>query len=149
MVAVAVLSGNRNFEGRVHPLVRANYLASPPLVVAYALAGRMDLDLTTEPLGTDQAGKPVYLRDVWPTPQEVEATVRAAVSSEQYRKVYSEVFEGDAQWKSMPVPDGDLYNGIQIPPTSNCHPILKTCRRRPRHCPIFAARAFWRFLATA
>ncbi len=122
MVAVAVLSGNRNFEGRVHPLVRANYLASPPLVVAYALAGRMDMDLTTEPLGMDKTGQPVYLRDVWPTPQEVEATVRAAVSSEQYRKVYAEVFEGDAQWKSMPVPVGDLYRWdpsstyIKMPP---------------------------------
>ncbi len=122
MVAVAVLSGNRNFEGRVHPLVRANYLASPPLVVAYALAGRMDLDLTTEPLGLDKAGKPVYLKDIWPTPQEVEATVRAAVTSEQYRKVYSEVFEGDAHWKSMPVPEGDLYQWdpnstyIKLPP---------------------------------
>jgi aconitate hydratase len=122
MVAVAVLSGNRNFEGRVHPLVRANYLASPPLVVAYALAGRMDLDLTTEPLGTDRDGKPVYLREIWPTPQEVEATVRSAVSSEQYRKVYSEVFEGDAQWKAMKVPVGDLYEWdpnstyIKLPP---------------------------------
>ncbi len=122
MVAVAVLSGNRNFEGRVHPLVRANYLASPPLVVAYALTGRMDMDLTTEPLGLGKDGKPVYLRDIWPTPQEVEATVRAAVSSEQYRKVYSEVFEGDAQWKSMPVPVGDLYQWdpnstyIKLPP---------------------------------
>jgi aconitate hydratase len=122
MVAVAVLSGNRNFEGRVHPLVRANYLASPPLVVAYALAGRMDMDLTTEPLGTDKSGKPVYLKEIWPTPQEVEATVRSAVSSEQYRKVYSEVFEGDAQWKSMPVPEGDLYKWdanstyIKLPP---------------------------------
>ncbi|MFI5058273.1 MAG: aconitate hydratase AcnA [Candidatus Acidiferrales bacterium] len=109
LVAVAVLSGNRNFEGRIHPLVRANYLASPPLVVAYALAGRMDLDLTTEALGKDTAGKPVYLRDIWPTPQEVEATVRSAVSSEMYRKVYAEVYEGDAHWKSMPTPEGDLY----------------------------------------
>ena len=109
MVAVAVLSGNRNFEGRVHPLVRANYLASPPLVVAYALAGRMDVDLTTEPLGTDTAGKPVYLHEIWPTPQEVETTVRAAVTTEQYRKQYSEVFDGDARWKAMPVPAGDLY----------------------------------------
>jgi len=108
-VAVAVLSGNRNFEGRIHPLVRANYLASPPLVVAYALAGRMDVDLTTEPLGSDTAGKPVYLREIWPTPQEIESTVRASVSTEQYRKQYSEVFEGDAHWKSMPVPEGDLY----------------------------------------
>ena len=122
MVAVAVLSGNRNFEGRVHPLVRANYLASPPLVVAYALAGRMDMDLTTEALGNDTAGKPVYLRDIWPTAQEVENTVRAAVTKEQYRKTYSEVFEGDAHWKAMPVPEGDLYQWdanstyIKLPP---------------------------------
>ena len=122
MVAVAVLSGNRNFEGRVHPLVRANYLASPLLVVAYALAGRMDMDLTTEALGNDTAGKPVYLRDIWPTAQEVEKTVRAAVTKEQYRKTYSEVFEGDAHWKAMPVPEGDLYQWdanstyIKLPP---------------------------------
>jgi aconitate hydratase len=122
LVAVAVLSGNRNFEGRIHPLVRANYLASPPLVVAYALAGRMDLDLTTEALGKDTAGKPVYLRDIWPTPQEVEATVRSAVSTDMYRKVYSEVYEGDAHWKSMPTPEGDLYRWdpkstyIKMPP---------------------------------
>jgi aconitate hydratase len=122
MVAVAVLSGNRNFEGRVHPLVRANYLASPPLVVAYALAGRMDMDLTTESLGTGSDGKPVYLREIWPTPQEVEATVRASVTTEQYRKEYSEVFEGDARWKAMQVAEGDLYKWdsnstyIKLPP---------------------------------
>jgi aconitate hydratase len=122
LVAVAVLSGNRNFEGRIHPLVRANYLASPPLVVAYALAGRMDVDLTTEALGKDTAGKPVYLRDIWPTPQEVEATVRSAVSTDMYRKVYGEVYEGDAHWKSMPIPEGDLYRWdpkstyIKMPP---------------------------------
>jgi aconitate hydratase len=122
MVAVAVLSGNRNFEGRVHPLVRANYLASPPLVVAYALAGRMDMDLTSEPLGTDKAGNPVYLREIWPSAQEVEATVRSAVSTEQYRKEYSAVFEGDARWKAMSVPAGDLYQWnskstyIKMPP---------------------------------
>jgi aconitate hydratase len=108
LVAVAVLSGNRNFEGRIHPLVRANYLASPPLVVAYALAGRMDVDLTSEPLGEGNGG-PVYLRDIWPTPQEVEATVRAALSSEMYRRQYAEVFRGDAQWQQLPVPEGDLY----------------------------------------
>src|ERR1700682_5727192 len=122
LIAVAVLSGNRNFEGRIHPLVRANYLASPPLVVAYALAGRMDMDLTTEALGTDPAGKSVYLRDIWPTPQEIEDTVRKSVSSETYRKEYAEVFEGDAHWKSMPVPQGDLYQWdpkstyIKLPP---------------------------------
>jgi aconitate hydratase len=122
LIAVAVLSGNRNFEGRIHPLVRANYLASPPLVVAYALAGRMDLDLTTEPLGIDPAGKPVYLKEIWPTPQEIESTVRAAVTTSQYSKVYAEVFEGDAHWKSMPVPQGDIYKWdpkstyIKMPP---------------------------------
>ena len=109
LVAVAVLSGNRNFEGRIHPLVRANYLASPPLVIAYALAGRMDLDLTTEPLGTDKYGKPVFLSEIWPTPQEIETTVRAAVSTSMYEKQYSEVYEGDARWKGMHVPQGDLY----------------------------------------
>jgi aconitate hydratase len=92
LMAVAVLSGNRNFEGRIHPLVRANYLASPPLVVAYALAGRMDMDLTTESLGADSAGKPVYLRDIWPTPQEIESTVRESVTSEMYSKEYGNVF---------------------------------------------------------
>jgi len=122
LVAVAVLSGNRNFEGRIHPLVRANYLASPPLVVAYALAGRMDLDLTTEALGTDKSGKPVFLRDIWPTPQEIESTVRAAVSTSMYQKQYSEVYEGDAHWKGMQVPQGDLYQWdskstyIKLPP---------------------------------
>jgi aconitate hydratase len=122
LIAVAVLSGNRNFEGRIHPLVRANYLASPPLVVAYALAGRMDLDLTTEPLGNDTAGKPVFLKDIWPSPAEIETTVRAAVSTAQYSKQYSEVFEGDAHWKSMPVPQGDIYKWdpkstyIKMPP---------------------------------
>jgi aconitate hydratase len=109
LVAVSVLSGNRNFEGRIHPLVRANYLASPPLVVAYALAGRMDFDMASEALGNDQNGKPVYLRDIWPTPQEVENAVRAAVKTEMYQKQYSEVFQGDERWRSLPVPEGDLY----------------------------------------
>jgi len=122
LVAVAVLSGNRNFEGRIHPLVRANYLASPPLVVAYALAGRMDLDLTTEALGNDKSGKPVFLSDIWPSPQEIETTVRAAVSTSMYQKQYSEVYEGDAHWKGMHVPQGDLYQWdpkstyIKLPP---------------------------------
>jgi aconitate hydratase len=102
--------------------VRANYLASPPLVVAYALAGRMDVDLTTESLGSDTKGKPVYLRDIWPTPQEIEKTVREAVTSEMYSKQYAQVFEGDAHWKSMPVPAGDIYQWdpkstyIKMPP---------------------------------
>jgi aconitate hydratase len=122
LIAVAVLSGNRNFEGRIHPLVRANYLASPPLVVAYALAGRMDVDLTTEPLGNDSAGKPVFLKDIWPSPQEIESTVRAAVTTAQYSKEYAAVYEGDARWKSMPIPEGDIYKWdpkstyIKMPP---------------------------------
>ena len=109
LVAAAVLSGNRNFEGRIHPNVRANYLASPPLVVAYALAGSMDTDLYNEPLGNDLEGKPVYLRDIWPTPQEVQETMRKSVRSEMFRKEYSQATEGDEQWKNMPVPQGELF----------------------------------------
>src|SRR5262249_33262539 len=96
LVVAAVLSGNRNFEGRVHPEVRANYLASPPLVVAYALAGRIDFDFETEPLGNDSAGKPVYLRDIWPTQQEISDTVRKCVQPAMFSKVYADVFKGDA-----------------------------------------------------
>jgi aconitate hydratase len=109
LVAAAVLSGNRNFEGRVHAEVRANYLASPPLVVAYALAGRVDIDLHTEPLGNDSQGKPVYLKDVWPTQQEVTEAVSRSVRSDMFRKEYAEVFAGDATWASLPVPTGDLF----------------------------------------
>jgi aconitate hydratase len=109
LVAVAVLSGNRNFEGRIHAEVRANYLASPPLVVAYALAGRMDIDLYHEPLGTDPQGKPVFLRDIWPSRREVQEAIARAVRSETYRKVYAEVFQGDDNWRSLTVPEGDLF----------------------------------------
>ena len=122
LVAVSVLSGNRNFEGRIHPLVRANYLASPPLVVAYALAGRMDFDMEKDSLGNDRGGKPVYLRDIWPTPKEVEETVRKAVSTEMYRKEYGKIFEGDERWRGLKVPQGELYawdaksTYIKLPP---------------------------------
>jgi aconitate hydratase len=109
LVVAAVLSGNRNFEGRVHPEVRANYLASPPLVVAYALAGRMDIDLVTEPLGTGADGKPVFLKDVWPTQEEVRDAVTRFVRSEMFAKEYGKVFEGDEHWRSLPVPEGDRY----------------------------------------
>ncbi len=109
LVAVSVLSGNRNFEGRINPLCRANYLASPPLVVAYALAGRMDFDIVNESLGDDKSGKPVYLRDIWPTPQEVEKTMRSSVTSEMFRKEYADVFTGDEHWRALPIPEGDLY----------------------------------------
>ena len=109
LVTCAVLSGNRNFEGRIQQEVRANYLASPPLVVAYALAGRIDVDLVHEPLGTGKDGKPVYLRDIWPTPQEVDSVIRASIQSAMFRKHYGEVFKGDKRWASLPVPEGDRF----------------------------------------
>jgi aconitate hydratase len=109
LVVAAVLSGNRNFEGRVHPEVRANYLASPPLVVAYALAGRMDIDLYNEPLGEGADGKPVYLRDVWPTQREIQDAISRSLSSEMFAKTYGKVYEGDERWNAMPVPEGDLF----------------------------------------
>ncbi len=109
LVAVSVLSGNRNFEGRISPDVRANYLASPPLVVAYALAGRIDVDLYAEPLGKGRDGEPVFLKDVWPSQREIEETVRTAVRSEMFTRQYAEVFAGDERWNEMPVPEGDTY----------------------------------------
>ena len=110
LVVAAVLSGNRNFEGRIHPEVKANYLASPPLVVAYALAGRMDIDLQHEPLGQDAKGQPVYLRDLWPSQQEVQQAIDRSIRSEMFRTVYSKAFEGDKNWSLLDVPKGDLFN---------------------------------------
>jgi aconitate hydratase len=109
LVAAAVLSGNRNFEGRVNPDVRANYLASPPLVVAYALAGSMLKDLATEPLGTDKGGKPVYLRDIWPGSKEIAGFVRRTITKKLFQKKYSDVFKGDAHWRSIKVAKSDTY----------------------------------------
>jgi aconitate hydratase len=109
LTVASVLSGNRNFEGRVNPLVRANYLASPPLVVAYALAGRVDLDIANEPIGQNEQGADIFLRDIWPTTEEVAAAVKKSVRQEMFAKQYSEVFAGDATWNSIKVPIGDLY----------------------------------------
>ncbi|WP_337177150.1 aconitate hydratase AcnA [Paludisphaera sp.] len=109
LVAVAVLSGNRNFEGRINADVRANYLASPPLVVAYALAGRMDFDPASEPLGHDKAGKPVFLKDVWPTQKEIQDVVAASVNTEQFREQYEAVYDGGPQWRELPTPAGDSF----------------------------------------
>ena len=109
LVVVSVLSGNRNFEGRIQQQVRANYLASPPLVVAYALAGRMTLDLTSEPIGIDKEGEPVYLRDLWPTEHEIQETMLSAVTSEMFRQQYADVFTGDERWRNLKVPPGDRY----------------------------------------
>jgi aconitate hydratase len=109
LIVAAVLSGNRNFEGRIHPQVRANYLASPMLVVAYALAGRMDVDLTTEPLGTDKSGKPVFLREIWPSNEEISNAVADAVQSAMFKKRYGDVYTGDERWRAMPAPAGERY----------------------------------------
>jgi aconitate hydratase len=109
LVVASVLSGNRNFEGRINPDVRANYLMSPPLVVAFALAGRIDVDLRKDPLGTGKDGAPVFLADVWPTQREVEEAVEHSISSDMFRKSYAEVYDGDAHWRGLPVPEGDTY----------------------------------------
>lgn len=122
LVAAAVLSGNRNFEGRVNPLTRANYLASPPLVVAYALAGTMDIDLDTEPLGTNQKGEPVFLRDIWPTAEEIKSTVEACVLPEMFEKQYAGAFTSNEKWNAIEITPGDRYEWresstyIQRPP---------------------------------
>jgi len=110
LAVASVLSGNRNFEGRIHSEVKMNYLASPPLVVAYALAGRMDVDLTTEPLGEGSDGEPVYLRDIWPTQREIHDTIADAVQSDMFRRSYADVYAGDERWSSLEVPTGDIYD---------------------------------------
>jgi aconitate hydratase len=109
LVVCAVLSGNRNFEARIHPEVKANYLASPPLVVAYALAGRMDIDLATEPIGVGSDGEAVYLADLWPSPDDVRETVAGAIGEEMFRSTYADVFTGDDTWRGLPVPEGELF----------------------------------------
>jgi aconitate hydratase A / 2-methylisocitrate dehydratase len=109
LAVVAVLSGNRNFEGRIHPLVRASYLASPPLCVAYALAGHVETDLTREPLGTGEDGSPIYLRDLWPSAEEVQAAVAEAISPEQFKREYGRIFAGDEHWNSLPSPTGAMF----------------------------------------
>ncbi len=109
LVVAAVLSGNRNFEGRIHPLVKASYLASPPLVVAFALAGRVDIDLENEPLGAGSDGTPVMLADIWPTADEIADAIQGAVTPELFRSTYASVFEGDDRWRALPVPSGDRY----------------------------------------
>jgi aconitate hydratase len=109
LVVCSVLSGNRNFEARIHPEVKANYLASPPLVVAYALAGRMDIDLVNEPLGQDEAGNDVFLHDIWPSSAEVQETIAASIADEMFHATYADVFTGDEQWRTLPVPEGELF----------------------------------------
>lgn len=125
LLASAVLSGNRNFENRIHPAVRAAYLASPPLVVAYALAGTMDMDLSQQPLGTDPNGEPVFLREIWPTQEEVMDAIQRGVTQEMFEKTYAHITEGDEQWQAVPILQGELYNWdtsstyVQEPPFFN------------------------------
>jgi aconitate hydratase len=109
LIVASVLSGNRNFEGRIQSQVRANYLASPPLVVAYAIAGRMQVDLTTEPIGTDGAGEPVFLKEIWPSEREIQETMLGSVRSEMFRSQYEHVFEGEDRWRSLPIPTGERF----------------------------------------
>jgi aconitate hydratase len=122
LVAVSVLSGNRNFEARIHPEVKANYLASPPLVVAYALAGRMDIDLLKEPLGEDSDGNDVFLHEIWPSADEINEVIASSVQNEMFRRTYADVFTGDETWRSLPVPEGELFTWdpdstyVRLPP---------------------------------
>ena len=122
VVACSVLSGNRNFEGRVHPEIKMNFLASPPLVVAYALAGSLDVDITTEPLGTGKDGKPVYLKDIWPSAAEVAQTVGASVDSAMFTKGYADVFRGDERWRGIKTPEARSTPGTPSPRTSRIRP---------------------------
>ncbi len=110
LAVTSVLSGNRNFEGRINPDVKMNYLASPPLVVAYALAGSMDVDLFNDALGTDTEGKPVYLKDIWPSPAEVEAVIAEAITTDMFNEDYADVFAGDERWQSLPTPEGNIFD---------------------------------------
>ncbi len=148
LAVVSVLSGNRNFEGRINPDVKMNYLASPPLCVAYALAGTMDIDIVADSLGNDAEGNEVHLRDIWPTEREIAQTIEAAVQSDMFRKSYAEVFSGDEHWNGLDVPAGERFawdersTYARLPPTSRgCRP----SRRRSRIC---WARACWRCGAT-
>src|SRR5256712_9396128 len=142
LVVAAVLSGNRNFEGRINPLVRANYLASPPLVVAYALAGKMDIDLETEPLGSDKSGQPVYLRDVWPTQKEVMEAINSSIRAEMFHKAYEESLESDQRWKMIDAPSGELFQWDPSSPYVTCPPFFEILSRKvPPPNDIRAARA--------
>ena len=131
LVAAAVLSGNRNFEGRINPLVRANYLASPPLVVAYALAGTMDVDLANGVIGTGSDGAPVRLADIWPSPDEVASVVQKCVSSAMYRKVYGNVFHGDEAWRGLPVPAGERFAWDEASTYIKRPPFFENLSRQP------------------
>jgi aconitate hydratase len=123
-----VLSGNRNFEGRISPDVKMNYLASPPLVVAYALAGSMHFDFETDPLGKDAEGNDVFLKDIWPSPDEVQEVIDSSISRDQFIKQYATVFDGDERWTSLPTPEGPSSSGMPTRPTSARRRTSRACR---------------------
>ncbi len=131
LVVAAVLSGNRNFEGRVNAQVRANYLASPPLVVAYSLAGTIDTDLNTQPIGTDKNGNSVFLKELWPTPEEIERAVASSVQSSMFKRVYSNVFEGDKHWSELPVPNGSRFSWDDISTYIKAAPYFENLPKEP------------------
>lgn len=144
LVVASVLSGNRNFEGRVHAEVRANYLMSPPLVVAYALAGRIDIDIQNEPLGTGSDGQPVYLRDIWPSRQDVQQTVESSLLPEMFQNTYAEVFQGDERWNSLDVPEGSRFTWDDASTMCGRHPTLMICRERHQSVSkTYAGRGCW------
>ena len=150
LVAVSVLSGNRNFEGRINSDVRANYLMSPPLVVAYALAGTIDFDFDSEAIGKSKDGTDVYLEDIWPSQEEVNKTVADSIDAEMFRKQYSTVSDGDTNWQALKVPSRRMStDGSPIPPTSARRRTSTACPQRPRpwsgHCRCACARGAWRF----
>ena len=132
LTVVSVLSGNRNFEGRINPDVKMNYLASPPLVIAYALAGTMDFDFDEQPLGTDTDGNDVYLKDIWPSPQEIQETIASSINKEMFASSYADVFDGGERWKSLPTPEGKTFEwdaGVDLRPQA---PVLRrACRAEP------------------
>jgi aconitate hydratase len=132
LVVAAVLSGNRNFEGRIHPLARASYLASPPLVVAFALAGRVDVDLTTEPLGTGSDGRPVFLADLWPSADEVRDVIGTSIDPELFRRTYAVVFDGDERWRALPIPAGDQESRERSSKAADWMALAATTNQRAR-----------------
>jgi aconitate hydratase len=148
LAVVSVLSGNRNFEGRINPDIKMNYLASPPLVVAYALAGSMDVDITTEPLGQDQQGEDVFLRDIWPSPQDVAAVVGEAITSEMYAASYADVFAGTDRWKAIEVPAATPSPGTRSRPTCASRRTSTACSASPRRSPTSPAPRCWPSSAT-
>jgi aconitate hydratase len=131
IAAAAVLSGNRNFEGRIHPDVKLNYLASPPLVVAYALAGSLDIDITTEPLGTGSDGEPVYLRDIWPSEREIADVVGQAIQSQMFADSYGDVFAGDERWQGLQIPEGSIFEWDDVSTYVRKPPYFEGMARQP------------------